>query len=344
MQSQSQSASTTGKRKAVEVSSLLDYTAECVVQDAMDANLDMVKSLILKDGAILRQVATDDSFLAELIKHANELPFNRPVNNAETVSVVRCEEDADCTESVTMYLKDLPGFLSPCIGAHIATVFEPCLRESDIVAEHKVLDLSDTDTLRDFIDISNGGKEARNYVLKSVYSKGDAGSAPMDKRDNNGWGKPLFTPTSPAYDPAEGARKKQKNKKEKEEDDGGAGKKQKNKKEDEEDDEDDEDDEDEEAEEDEEDKEDEEAEEDKEDDEDEEDDVKKILSLLRRDPSTLTAGDEETLDEAFGECIDDFTDNMMEDKDALWKLLTQSGPAKGWHAPSRFTVRIHMSE
>ena len=70
---------------------------------------------------------------------------------------------------------------------------------------------------------------------------------------------------------------------------------------------------------------------------------KKIVRLLRRDASTLSADEEEALDDAFGECIDEFAEKMMEDKDDLWGLLTKAGPAKGWHAPYRFTIRIHMS-
>ena len=67
------------------------------------------------------------------------------------------------------------------------------------------------------------------------------------------------------------------------------------------------------------------------------------MRLLRRDASTLSADEEEALDDAFGECIDEFAEKMMEDKDDLWGLPTKAGPAKGWHAPSRFTIRIHMS-
>tara|TARA_B110000037_G_scaffold204936_1_gene249331 strand:- start:213 stop:1232 length:1020 start_codon:yes stop_codon:yes gene_type:complete len=333
----------TGKRQrveVVEVPSLLDYTAEFVVQDAIDSNIGMVKGLFLKDDAILRQLATDESFVAKLMQHARDPPYNRPVDEHETVCVLRCEEDADCVESVTVFLGDLPGFLSPCIADHITSRFvgEPFIPESKISAEDKVLDLTDTDSLCDFINHSDGNKEARNAVLKFVYFTDASELAYANERaeeeKNNGdksdaYAFTLFTPTSPSYDPSVRAEKK--------------------KKEDEEDEEDEEEEKEEEDEEEEDDEEEEKKEQDEEDEEDEEndeaeEDEKKIMALLRRDPSTLTAKEEELLDEAFGECVDDFAENVVADKETLWHCLTKSGPAKGWHTPSRFMIRVHMSE
>jgi hypothetical protein len=274
------------KRKKVETPTLLDSAAKSVLEQTMSSNLDILKGMVTDDPVILRELAQDKSFLANLIRHAEHPSITRPCDEFETVCVMRCEEDAENIQCVTVLLKDMPGFISQCIWEHIDTKFMPCGDEAAIADEDKVLDLLEADCLRDFIDLSNANKETRNYILKHVYAyalKDD--TAPSEKK---------------------GEKKGEEDEEDEEGEEG------------------------------------EEDEEDEEDEEGEESDEEKIVRLLRRDAATLSEDEENTLDDAFGECIDEFAEKMMEDKDNLWDLLTKAGTAKGWHVPYRFTIRINM--
>ena len=50
------------------------------------------------------------------------------------------------------------------------------------------------------------------------------------------------------------------------------------------------------------------------------------------------------IDAAFDDNLRNFSQHMMADKEKLWQLLTQSGPAMGLQAPARFTICLHMSD
>ena len=246
----------TPKRQKTEVPSLLDTSLGQVLDSALQSDIHSVTQAILRNENAIHELAQDPDLMAALMPFMNEPSPNRPVDKHETVCVLRHEADADCTESVTVCLQDMPVFISQCIKEHLTKVCVPCGDESKVLVDKEVLDLSGDACLRDFIEsYAYENKKTRACVLERVYSY--------------------------ALDDGE----------------------------------------------------------DEEDDEDE----KKIVRLLRRDPSTLNDEEDRALDEAFGECIDEFAENMMAEKDTLWDMLTKAGPVKGWSPPSRFTIRIGMS-
>jgi hypothetical protein len=244
------------KRQKTDVPSLLDTSLSQVLDSALKSDTHSVTQAILRNKNAIHELAQDPDLMAALMPFMNEPSPNRPVDKHETVCVLRHEADADCTESVTVCLQDMPVFISQCIKEHLTKVCVPCGDESKVLVDKEVLDLSGDACLRDFIEsYAYENKKTRACVLERVYSY--------------------------ALDDGE----------------------------------------------------------DEEDDEDE----KKIVRLLRRDPSTLNDEEDRALDEAFGECIDEFAENMMAEKDTLWDMLTKAGPVKGWSPPSRFTIRIGMS-
>ena len=244
------------KRQKAEVPSLLDTSLGQVLDSALQSDIQSVAHAILRNENAIRELAQNPDLMAALMPLMSNPSPHRPVDEHETVCVLRCDENAYAGEGVIVCLQDMPGFISQCIKERITKVCVPCGDESKILVDKYVLDLPEDEYLREFLEsYAPENKKIRDCVLKRVFSY--------------------------ALDDGEG--------------------------------------------------------------EEDEEDQKVIVRLLRRDPSTLTEEEDTELDEAFGECIGEFAENMMVEKHTLWDMLTKAGPVKGWRPSPRFTIRIHMS-
>ena len=240
----------TPKRQKTKVPSLLDTSLGQVLDSALQSDVHAVAQAILRNTNAIHELAQDPDLITALMPLVNNPSPNRPVDEHETVCVLRCDENAYATESVVVCLQDMPVFISQCIKDDITKSCVPCCDKSKVLVEKCVLDLSEDECLREFIeDYAYANEKTRRCVLDRYYEGED--------EDNK--------------------------------------------------------------------------------------DEKRIVGLLRRDPSTLTDEEDEALEQAFGECIHEFTEDMMANRDKLWVMLTKAGPAMGWRPPSRFTIRIHMS-
>ena len=70
----------------------------------------------------------------------------------------------------------------------------------------------------------------------------------------------------------------------------------------------------------------------------------RVVAFLCDGLRELDDDDCKLIDEAFDDNLRNFSQHMMADKEKLWQLLTQSGPAMGLQAPARFTICLHMSD
>tara|TARA_B110000046_G_scaffold177025_3_gene203354 strand:- start:4418 stop:5230 length:813 start_codon:yes stop_codon:yes gene_type:complete len=70
----------------------------------------------------------------------------------------------------------------------------------------------------------------------------------------------------------------------------------------------------------------------------------RVAALICDSRQELDDDDCKIIDTAFDDNLRDFSHQMMADKENLWQLLTQAGPATGMQAPPRFTICLHMPD